>query len=167
MTPQPASGQGVNETYELLRRAAARRQPWRQSMTACPVCFVRMCWVGRQAGSMRWSIRLEGGATADCRWRPQKQVFGVAWSWRSSVRLSCALTHGVPAHARHGKPASMRWISIRTLSPKTNHRKDGEAVAAAAGAPERYAASRWNADYAALGVGHERSRKPAAYPGQG
>jgi hypothetical protein len=27
MTPQPAAGQGVKETYELLLRAAARRQP--------------------------------------------------------------------------------------------------------------------------------------------
>jgi hypothetical protein len=27
MSPQPATGQRVNETYELLRRAAARRQP--------------------------------------------------------------------------------------------------------------------------------------------
>jgi hypothetical protein len=27
MTPQPADGQAVNEIYELLRRAAARRQP--------------------------------------------------------------------------------------------------------------------------------------------
>jgi hypothetical protein len=27
MSPQPATGQRVNETYALLRRAAARRQP--------------------------------------------------------------------------------------------------------------------------------------------
>src|SRR5277367_4667611 len=27
MTPQPAAGQGVKETYELLLRAAVRRQP--------------------------------------------------------------------------------------------------------------------------------------------
>jgi len=27
MSPQPVTGQRVNETYELLRRAAARRQP--------------------------------------------------------------------------------------------------------------------------------------------
>ena len=27
MTPQPANGQAVSETYELLRRAANRRQP--------------------------------------------------------------------------------------------------------------------------------------------
>jgi hypothetical protein len=48
---------------------------------------------------------LEGRATADCRRRPQKQVFGAAWPWRNSVRLSCARMHGVPGHARHGKPA--------------------------------------------------------------
>jgi hypothetical protein len=42
-------------------------------------------------------------------------------------------------------------------------RTDSEAVAAAADAPERYAASRWSGDYAALGVrGEPRGRKSGA-----
>ena len=166
MTPQPASGQAVNETYELLRRAAARKQPVAAMYDGQPVCFVRMCWAGRQAGAMRWSIRLEGGATADCRWRRQRQVFGAVWPWRNSVTLSCARMHGAQGHARHGKPALMKSISTSMLSPETIRRKDSEAVAAAAGAPERCAASRSSADYAARGVrGDPRGRKSGAGPG--
>ena len=99
MTPQPAGGQGVNETYEILRRAAARRQPVAAIYDDLPRLLCPHV-LGRKAGRyMRWSIRLAGGATADCRWCRQKQVFGAAWPWRNSVRLSCARMDGAQGHA--------------------------------------------------------------------
>src|SRR5580658_6657706 len=59
------------------------------------------------------------------------------------------------------KPISMPRI-IRSAIRKTGT----EAVAAAVDAPERYAASRWSVDYAALGVrGEPRGRKSGAGPG--
>ena len=59
------------------------------------------------------------------------------------------------------KPISMPRI-IRSAIRKTGT----EAVAAAADAPERYAASRWSVDYAALGMrGDPRGRKSGAGPG--
>ena len=115
---------------------------------------------------MRWSIRLEGGATLNCRWYQRQEVFGAVWLWRNSVTLNCALMDGAQRHAHQGKPALMKSISTRTLSPETIHRKDSEAVAATIGAPEQCAVSRSNADYVALGVrGDPRGRKSGGVPG--
>jgi hypothetical protein len=72
MTPQPANMQAVNETYELLRLVAARRQPVISIYDGLPDCFVLMCWAGNQAGSTPLSISLEGVATADCRSRQRE-----------------------------------------------------------------------------------------------
>jgi hypothetical protein len=164
--PQAAKGQGVNEIYGLLCLRRRAGNWWRQCMTANPGCFALMYWAGRQADCMRWSIRLEGGATADFRWCHQNQVFGAVWPWRNSVRLNCALMDGAQGRAHQGKPASMKSISTRTLSPEAIHRKDSEAVAATAGAPEHCAVSRSNADYAARGVrGEPRGRKSGVVPG--
>ena len=138
---------------------------WRQCMTTSPVCFVRMCWAGRRAGTMRWSIRLEGRATADSRWHRQRQVFGAVWPWRNSVTLNCAPMDGAPRHARRGKPALMKSISTSMLSQATTHKTGSEAVAAATGAPERCVASRSSVDYVARAVrGEPRGRKSGAGP---
>src|ERR1700681_3893477 len=134
-------------------------------MTASRGCFVPMCWAGRQASPMRWFIRLEVGATADCRRHGREEVFGAVWPWRNSAALNCALMDGAPSHAHGGKPASMRWISIRTLNPETTRRTDSKTVALAAGAPKRCGVSRSNADYAARGVrGDPRGRKSGVGP---
>lgn len=71
-----------------------------------------------------------------CRWRQKVGAAGVASPWRNSVRSSCAPTPGTPSHARHGKLALMKLISILTLSPEIIRKKDNEAAAAATGAPE-------------------------------
>jgi hypothetical protein len=60
MTPQPASGQGVNETYELLRRAAARRQPVAAIYDGLPRLLCPHV-LGRKAGRLHALVYQIGG----------------------------------------------------------------------------------------------------------
>ena len=115
---------------------------------------------------MRWSIRLEGGATVGL---PVVAAEGGVWRSLAVEKLSNvdlrADVWRSGGHASGGKPASMRSIPTGTLNPETTRRTDSRAVAAAAGAPERCAMSRSNADYAARGVrGDPRGRKSGAGP---
>jgi hypothetical protein len=62
MSPQPATGQRVNETYELLRRAAARRQPVAamydgQPRLLCPYVL------GRKSGRLHVLFYQFGGSS--------------------------------------------------------------------------------------------------------
>ncbi len=62
MSPQPATGRRVNETYELLRRAAARRQPVAamydgQPRLLCPHVL------GRKAGRLHVLFYQFGGSS--------------------------------------------------------------------------------------------------------
>jgi hypothetical protein len=105
-------------------------------MMAYSGCFALTCWDGNQAGSMYFAISLEEVAIVGCRWCQDEQVAGVASAWRDSAKSSCARRHGTPSHARRGKPALMKLISMPTLSPETARKKGSEAVAAATGARE-------------------------------
>jgi hypothetical protein len=62
MTPQPATGQGVNETYALLLRAAARRQP----VAATYDCQPRLLCphvLGRKSGRLHVLFYQFGGSS--------------------------------------------------------------------------------------------------------
>ena len=62
MTAQPATGQRVNETYELLRRAAARRQP----VAATYDCQPRLLCphvLGRKSGRLHVLFYQFGGSS--------------------------------------------------------------------------------------------------------
>ena len=99
-------------------------------------CFALMLGGESQAAYMSSAISSEEVVIVSSRWPQKVGVFGVAWLWRNSVRSSCAPTPGTPSHARHGKLALMKLISILTLSPEIIRKKDNEATAAATGAPE-------------------------------
>jgi hypothetical protein len=60
MTPQPATGQRVNETYELLLRAAARRQPV-AAMYDCQPRLLCPHVLGRKSGRLHVLFYQFGG----------------------------------------------------------------------------------------------------------
>jgi hypothetical protein len=60
MTPQPAKGHAVNETYELLRRAAARRQSVAAIYDGLPRLFCPHV-LGRKAGRFHALVYQIGG----------------------------------------------------------------------------------------------------------
>jgi hypothetical protein len=161
--------QTVEEIYRLVWAAVANKQP------------IEAVYQGRLRLFCPHRLGAESGRTAARAllpvWRRQRDRTPASWlagklalygpgeAQQGEVNGRC-LAHGAESFApnlmRGRKPISMPRI-IRSAIRKTGT----EAVAAAADAPERYAASRWSADYGALGVGHERSPKPTAYPGQG
>ena len=162
MNPQPASGQGVNETYAILRRAAARRQPVAAIYDDLPRLLCPHV-LGRKAGRYHALVYQIGGRSNS----GLPVVPSEAGVWRcvaveklSQVELRA---DGWRSEPRSRRPALMKSISTRTLNPETTRRTDSEATAAAADAPERCAMSRSNADYAARG--EPRGRKSGAGPG--
>ncbi len=167
MTPEPAEASTVSEIYELLRRAAIRRQP--VAATYDGLLRLLCPHVGgpeSQVDGMSSAISSEGRVILSGHWYPRAAVSGVASPWSDSAKSSGARTHGTPSHAPKSRPALMKSISTSMLSPETTRKKGSEAVAAAAGAPERCAASRSSADYAARGVrGDPRGRKSGAGAG--
>ena len=62
MTPQPAKGHAVNETYELLRRAAARRQSVAAIYDGLPRLFCPHV-LGRKAGRFHALVYQIGGGS--------------------------------------------------------------------------------------------------------
>src|ERR1035438_8413435 len=94
MTPQPAEEQAVSEIYELLRLAAARRQPVAAIYDGLLRLLCPMYWAGSQAGSICSAISLEEAVTAVWRWYRKEWAAGVASPWRNSVRSICARRHG-------------------------------------------------------------------------
>jgi hypothetical protein len=62
MTPQPAAGQGVKETYELLLRAAARRQPV-AAMYDGPPRLLCLHVLGRKSGRLHVLFYQFGGSS--------------------------------------------------------------------------------------------------------
>jgi hypothetical protein len=60
MTPQPANGQGLNETYELLLLAAARRQPVAAIYDGLPRLLCPHV-LGRKAGRFHALVYQIGG----------------------------------------------------------------------------------------------------------
>ena len=165
MTPQPDKEQAVREIYLLLRRAAAGRQPVAAVYDGLPRLLCPHV-LGRKAGRLtRSSISLEEAATAAYQWHQMEWAPGAASPWRNSAKSSCAPTHGTPNHVPRGKLVLMKSISTWTLSRTKIRNKGSEGVAAATGAPRRYAASRSSADYGARGgPGDPRGRKSDAGP---
>jgi hypothetical protein len=136
MTPQAAKEEIVSEIYELLRLAAARRQPMAaiydgQSRLLCPHVG------GRKSGRLHvFFYQFGGSSNSELPITPD----GVG-GWRclaveklSQVELSSGAWHTEPAPLT--KPASMKSISTLTLSLETTRKKDTEAVAVVTGAPE-------------------------------
>ena len=63
MTPQPADGRAVNETYERLRRAAARRQPVGAIYDGLPRLLCPHV-LGRKAGQFHVLVYQIGGRSS-------------------------------------------------------------------------------------------------------
>ena len=108
MRAQSGVGRGVNETYELLRRAAVRKQPVaamydNQPRLLCPHVL------GRKAGRPHALVYQIGGrSNSRLPVVAAGGVFGAVWPSRNSVTLNGALMNGAPSHALQGKPALMR-----------------------------------------------------------
>ena len=150
MTPQPVAEQAVKETYKLLRRAAARRQPAAAMYDGLPRLLCPHV-LGRKAGRFHVLVYQIGGRS-----NGGLRVASEAGVWRCLIVEK--LSHvELRADAWRSGPRSPRQTCIdeidfdRTLSPEAIRRKDNKADAAAAGEPERCAVSRSNADYAARG----------------
>ena len=79
MTPKPAELSGVSEIYELLRYAAARRQPVAATMMDNLDCFALMLGGENQAACMSSAISSEEVVIVSSRYLQKVGVFGVAW----------------------------------------------------------------------------------------
>ena len=79
MTPQRANGHAMNETYEFLRRAAARRQPVAAIYDGLPRLLCSHV-LGRKAG--RFHALLSD-------WREEQQ-----WTAGGAVRSRCLALSG-------------------------------------------------------------------------
>ena len=135
MTPKPVEANGVREIYELLRYAAAHRQPVAATYDGQPRLLCPHVG-GRKSSRLQVFCYQFGGSSNSVDPLAQKvAVFGVAWLWRNSVKSSCALARGTPSHAPPVRLASMQSISTPTLSRKKIRSRGSEAVAAAIGVP--------------------------------
>ena len=129
-------------------------------------CFALMLGGESQAAYMSFAISSEEVVIVSSRWPQKVGVFGVAWLWRNSAKLSCALTRGTRSHGPRSRPALMKSISIPTLSPAMIRKRGSEAIAAVTGVRERGESLRSSADYVARDVlGDPRGRKSGAGPG--
>ena len=130
-----------------------------------PDCFALMLGGENQAACMSSAISSEEVVIVSSRWPQKVGVFGVAWRWRDSAKLSCALTRGTPSHAPRSRPALMKSISIATLSPAMIRKRGSEVIAEATGVREPGELLRPSVDYVAPGVrGDPRGRKCGAGP---
>src|SRR5580658_6073210 len=135
MTPKPVEANGVREIYELLRYAAAHRQPVAATYDGQPRLLCPHVGGESQAACRSSAISSEEVVIVSSLWPQRIGVFGVAWLWRNSVKSSCALARGTPSHAPPIRLASMQSISTPTLSRKKIHSRGSAAVAAAIGVP--------------------------------
>jgi hypothetical protein len=163
--PKPAEASGVSEIYELLRYAAARRQPVAatydgQPRLVCPHVG------GRKSSRLHVFCYQFGGSSNSVEpLAPEGRGVWRCLAVEKSAKSSCVLTRGTPSHAPRSRPALMKSISTQTLSPAMIRKRGSEAIAAATGAPERCVASRSSRDYVARGVrGDPRGRKSGAGP---
>jgi hypothetical protein len=85
MTPQPANGQAVNETYKLLRRAAAGRQPVAAMYDGQPRLFCPHV-LGRKAGQ-RHALVYQTGGGSNSR-LPSARSGGGVWRCLAVEKLS-------------------------------------------------------------------------------
>lgn len=169
MTPESTRAQPVEAIDDLVRAAAARKQPVAAIYDGFPRLLCPHLLGRNKEGrlrTLRSAISLEGAAACAWRRRETEWAVGAVSPWTSSVKSSCARAIGAPKHAQTGKVALRKSSSMPTLSLETTRKKGSEAIAAARGAPERCVALRSSADYAARGVrGDPRGRKFGAGPG--
>jgi hypothetical protein len=160
MTPQPAEEQAVSEIYELLRLAAARRQP----VAAIYDGLLRLLCphvLGRKSGRLHMFCYQFGGSSHSGLAMVSEGMG--CWRCLAVEKLSQVDLRAEAWHTLRGKLASMKSISPWTLSRKKIRSRGSAAVAAAKGAPARCVASRSSADYAARdGPGDPRGRKSGA-----
>jgi hypothetical protein len=102
MTPQPANVQAVSEIYELLRLAAARRQPLAATYDGLPRLLCPHV-LGRKAGRLHAFVYQFGGGSH----RGLPMAPEGAGSWRclaveklSQVELQTGVWHTVPRSPR-------------------------------------------------------------------
>jgi hypothetical protein len=165
MTPQPAKAAALSEVYDLLRLAAARRQPVAAIYDGLPRLLCPHV-LGKKSGRLHaFFYQFGGPAPVALRRRQKEWAAGAVSPWINSAKSSCAPTHDTPSHAPRGKRASMKSILTPTLSPKKIRSRGSAAVAATIGAPGSFVASRSSADYAARGgPGDPRGRKSRTGP---
>lgn len=160
MAPGPATALSASEVYEILRKAATRRQPVAatsdgQARLICPHFGGRKLVSGTS-----FATSSEELATVPSRWARRAEAFGVVSRWRNSAKSSCVWGHGTQSRAPIGRPALKKSISISMLNSEMSRKRDSEATAALADALQRCVASQSNADYVARGEGGDpRGRK--------
>lgn len=106
MTPQPADRRAGNETYELLRRAAARRQPVAAIYDGLPRLLCPHV-LGRKAGEFHVLVYQIGGRSSS-RW-PLTASQGGIWRCLAVEKLSQI---GLSAEAWRTQPRSRRQTCI-------------------------------------------------------
>ena len=106
MTPQPADRRAGNETYELLRRAAARRQPVAAIYDGLPRLLCPHV-LGRKAGEFHVLVYQIGGRSSS-RW-PLTASQGGIWRCLAVEKLSQI---ELSAEAWRTQPRSRRQTCI-------------------------------------------------------
>ena len=143
MTPQLARTQTLDEIYDLLRAAAARKQPVAAIYDGLPrLLCPHVLGRNRKVVCVRSAISLGAAAAAACGWDQRGSVAGVVLRWANSARSSYGRTLGALSRELAGSTVSRKSISTPMLSLGTIRKKGSEAVAAVTGAPARCGASR-------------------------
>jgi hypothetical protein len=109
MTPQPADGRAVKETYELLGRAAARRQPVGAVYDGLPRLLCPHV-LGRKAGQFRVLAYQIGGRSSGG-W-PQTASQAGVWRCLAVEKLSQV---ELSAEAWRTQPRSRRQTCIHEV----------------------------------------------------
>ena len=123
MTPKPAEASGVSEIYELLRYAAAHRQPVAATYDGQPRLLCPHVG-GRKSSRLHVFCYQFGGSSNSV--EPLAAEGRGVWRCLAVEKLSqveLRTTRGTPSHAPRGRPASMKSISIPTLSPDDDPQK--------------------------------------------
>jgi hypothetical protein len=106
MTPQPINARAVNEIYELLRLAAARRQPVRAIYDGLPRLLCPHV-LGRKSGRLHVFFYQFGGSSNSGLLMAPDRVGG--WRCLAVDKLSQVELH---ADAWHTEPRSQRQMCI-------------------------------------------------------
>jgi hypothetical protein len=106
MTPQPADRRAVNETYELFRRAAARRQPVAAIYDGLPRLLCPHV-LGRKAGELHVLVYQIGGSSSSG-WPLTASQSGI-WRCLAVEKLSQV---ALSAEAWHTQQRSRRQTCI-------------------------------------------------------
>jgi hypothetical protein len=97
MTRRPAKVQAMRKLYELLRLAAARRQPMEATYDGPTRLLLFPCVEPEIRPAPVFFYQFGGSGNSGLPMAPEGVAAGVVSPWRNSAKSSCARMHGTPS----------------------------------------------------------------------